>query len=86
MRLWMPHPHSTHVNQNSRKVELMVCLVLLVFPTAASEILHALSKFPRFYCLSWFVFPPKTMSLLTPPSLPPTFFFSFFSSFFVKRV
>lgn len=45
-------PHSTHVNQNSRKVEQMVCLVLLVFPAAASEILHALSMFPRFYCLS----------------------------------
>lgn len=45
-------PHSTHVNQNSRKVEQMVCLVLLVFPAAASEILHALSMFPRFYCLN----------------------------------
>lgn len=82
-----PSPHSTHVNQNSRKMELMVCVVLLVFPTAASEILHAHSMFPRFYCLSWFVFSPKTMSGLTPPpSLPPTFFFSFFSSFLVKRV
>lgn len=48
----------------------MVCLVMLMFLTAASEILHAHSMFPRFYCLSWFVFPHKTMSGLTPPPIP----------------